>query len=167
MDSSNKRGFTLVELLVTIAVAAVLISVVVPSFTGLIESSKERATRDALVASINAAKQQAQSKRINVYICPTTDGSSCSGTWGSDWLIYEDTDGSATLDASLGDLIISNNTSKTSHIASLVSQIAFSPTGHSTINTFQVCSNTDDSVVYEIELSRMGRISYAAAAGGC
>jgi len=137
----------------------------VPAFTGLIESSKERATRDLLVSSIAIAKQQALSKRVDVYICPTTNGSSCAANWGSDWLVYEDTDRNASLDAS--DTIIANIASKSELIKSTTTQVYFLSTGHAIANTFTVCSNTDSTIVYQIELSRMGRVSYSTASGGC
>jgi len=171
MDSFNtkglQQGFTLIEVLITIAIAAILLSIVVPSFTSLIESSKARTTREKLVSSIYAAKQQSQSERINVYLCSTSNGTSCLDTtsWGSDWLIYEDNDISG--DLSNNDTIITNGSSKTSLIISSTNQVKFTPTGHSSANTFQVCNNTDKSVVYEVELNRMGHVSYPDASGVC
>ncbi|WP_028867316.1 GspH/FimT family pseudopilin [Psychromonas arctica] len=163
------QGFTLVELIITIAIAAILLSIVVPSFANLIESSKTRATRDALVSSIYSGKEKAQSEGFFVYLCPTSDGSTCTSVtdWGSDWLVYEDKDASATLDLSNGDIIVTHLTSKTNSIKSNVAQIRFAPTGHATANTFQICSNLDNSVVYQIQLSVMGRVSFANATGNC
>lgn len=172
MNSFNikglQQGFTLIELLITIAIAAILISVVVPSFSSLIESNKERATRDSLVSSIYTAKQQSQSKRVNVFLCSTSDGISCSNStnWSNDWLVYEDNNGDASLNVN-DDTIIVNNSSKTKLIKSDNTEVQFSPTGHSTSNTFKICSNTDNSVVYEFSLNRMGRISYVDATGSC
>lgn len=160
-----EQGFSLIELMVTIAVAAILLSIIVPSFTGLIESSRERTTRDLLVSSIYTAKQQAQSKRINVYLCPTVDGNSCAAAWEGDWLVYEDIDGSDGLNG--GDIIINNVFSKTNNINSALLQIRFSPTGHTTAGTFAICSNDDNELVYLIQLSRMGRITYGASGGNC
>lgn len=160
-----QKAFTLVELVVTILVATVVISIAVPSFTNLIESSKARTTRDLLVSSIHLAKEKAQTKRVDVYLCATDDSETCSESWGGDWLVYEDSDGSASLTSD--DLIISNVSSKTLAIVSSSEQISFTPTGHSSSNTFQVCDNTDNSVSYQIELSRMGRISYSSAEGDC
>lgn len=163
----TKHGFTLIEILITIAIAAILLSIVVPSFTSLIESSKARTTRDSLISSIYAAKQQAQSERVNVYLCSSSDGASCDATtsWGTDWLVYEDNDSSGGLNND--DIIIINGSSKTSLIKSIENQIKFTPTGHSSANTFKVCSNTDNSVVYQIKLNRMGRVSHEDASGDC
>ncbi|WP_298943411.1 GspH/FimT family pseudopilin [uncultured Psychromonas sp.] len=171
MNSFNikglQQGFTLIELLITIAIAAILLTVVVPSFSSLIESSKARTTRDSLISSIYAAKQQAQSERINVYLCSSADAASCDATtsWGADWLVYEDNDSSGSLNS--GDVIIINGSSKTSLIKSTENQIKFTPTGHSSANIFKVCSNTDNSIVYEIKLNRMGRVSHEDASGDC
>ncbi|MDN2662754.1 GspH/FimT family pseudopilin [Psychromonas sp. 14N.309.X.WAT.B.A12] len=166
-SKEHQQGFTLIEMLITIAVAAILLSIVVPSFNSIIESSKERTTRDSLVSAIYSAKQQAQSERVNVYLCSSNDGESCADTtdWGSDWLIYQDDDSSGDLDED--DTIIANISSKTDAITSEIKEVKFTPTGHSLANTFKICSNTDNAVVYKMVLSRMGRITYEEASGDC
>ncbi|WP_413692305.1 GspH/FimT family pseudopilin [Pseudoalteromonas sp. KJ10-2] len=163
-----QHGFTLVEMLITIAVAAILLAIVVPSFNSLIESSKERTTRDSLVSAIHTASQLAQSERVNVYLCTTTNGESCEDTkdWGSDWLIYQDDDSSGDFDEDY-DTIVAKISAKTNLITSTTEEVKFMPTGHSLANTFKICSNTDNSVVYEMVLSRMGRITYEEASGDC
>jgi type IV fimbrial biogenesis protein FimT len=150
-------GFTLIELVITITIAAILIAIVVPSFNSIIESSKERATRDALISAIYTAREQAISKRVKVYLCPTSDGATCLETtsWGSQWLVYQE-----------GEVMI-HHTSKTDLIGSTVAKITFSATGHSTANTFNICSNTDQSSIYELSLNRMGRVSYTSGTGVC
>jgi prepilin-type N-terminal cleavage/methylation domain-containing protein len=150
-------GFTLIELVITITIAAILIAIVVPSFNSIIESSKERATRDALISAIYTAREQAISKRVKVYLCPTSDGATCSETtsWGSQWRVYQDGE------------TLAHHTSKTDLILSDEKVITFSATGHSTANTFKICSNTDQSNVYELSLNRMGRVNYISASGDC
>jgi len=150
-------GFTLIELVITITIAAILIAIVVPSFNTIIESSKDRASRDALISAIYTGREQAISKRVKVYLCPTSNGTSCLDTtdWGSQWLVYQD-----------GEIII-HHTSKTDLILSDEKIITFSATGHATSNTFKICSNTDQSSVYELTLNRMGRVSYTTASGDC
>ncbi|MGJ8581158.1 MAG: GspH/FimT family pseudopilin [Psychromonas sp.] len=166
-SKKHLRGFTLIEMLITIAIAAILLTIVVPSFNSIIESSKERATRDTLASAVYTAKQQSQSERVNVYLCATADGASCKNTtdWGSDWLIYQDDDSSG--DYNNSDTIIANFNTKTTLITSSSEEVKFMPTGHSTSNTFKICSNTDNSVVYEMVISRMGRITYEEASGDC
>jgi type IV fimbrial biogenesis protein FimT len=150
-------GFTLIELVITITIAAILIAIVVPSFNSIIESSKERATRDALISAIYTAREQAISKRVKVYLCPTSDGATCLETtsWGSQWLVYQE-----------GEIMI-HHTSKTDLIYSNAEKITFTATGHSTSNIFKICSNTDQSLVYELTLNRMGRVNYISASGDC
>ncbi|MEG3755483.1 GspH/FimT family pseudopilin [Psychromonas arctica] len=166
-SKKHQQGFTLIEMLITIAVAAILLSIVVPSFNSIIESSKERTTRDSLASAIYTAKQQAQSERLNVYLCTTTDGVSCEDTtdWSGEWLIYQDDNSSGDLDS--GDTIVANISSKTNLITSSIEEVKFTPTGHSLANTFKICSNTDNKVVYQMVLSRMGRITYEEASGDC
>lgn len=162
MDSLHKKkwrsGFTLIELLITIAIAAILLTIVVPSFNSIIESSKDRATRDALISAIYTAREEAISKRVNTYLCSTSDGISCneSTDWGNDWIVYQ-----------VANTVIALHSSKIDLIKSTEKLITFSPTGHSTITTFKICSNTDQSIVYELSLNRMGRVSYVTGSGDC
>lgn len=160
-----KQGFTFVELFVFFAVATILIGITVPSSTWFIEWNKERETRDLLVDSIYTAKRQAQRNAVHVYLCATNDGLRCADHWESGWIVYEDTDGSATL--STDDLITDNISTQSHLIKSGAAQVHFSPTGHSSANTFYICSNTDHTIAYQIILSRLGRISYGSASGGC
>ena len=160
-----KQGFTFVELFVFFAVIAIVIGITLSSSTWFSEWNKERETRDLLVNSIYTAKLQAQNSGVHVYLCATNDGVRCAEHWESDWIVYEDTDGSATLSP---DDIITDNISTQSHlIKSGAAQVHFSPTGHSSANTFYICSNKNHTIAYQIILSRLGRISYVSASGGC
>lgn len=51
---NNKKGFTLAELLVVLAILAVLVAVAIPLFTGAI-STAEKTAKDANVRAIRAA----------------------------------------------------------------------------------------------------------------
>lgn len=80
----NARGFTLIELMVTIVVAAVLITVAVPGFRHLILSNRLTTTSNAFVNSLNQARMQAIRSNRPTAFCsnsPKTDdlGNKCSG----------------------------------------------------------------------------------------
>ncbi|SED42039.1 type IV fimbrial biogenesis protein FimT [Pseudomonas anguilliseptica] len=91
------RGFTLVELMITIAVAGVLLAIAVPSFTDLIRNNRSQAAANELVSAFNAARAEAVKRGRRVSLCPSVNGTSCSGTaWQSGWIVFVDTAASDT-----------------------------------------------------------------------
>ena len=82
-------GFTLVELLVTISVAAILLSVAVPSYTSLIGSSHSSDAVKKLAASFSHARSEAVTRGENITVCASTDFAVCSGDtqWETGWIV--------------------------------------------------------------------------------
>lgn len=88
----RNKGFTLVELMVTIAVAAILLAVALPSFQSISRNNAVRATTNDLISTINLARQQSMSMRTQVEVSPA------SGGWDNGWQL-EFADSSAGDDA--------------------------------------------------------------------
>jgi len=80
------KGFTLVELMVTIAVAAVLLGIAVPSFQTVSRNNAVRTTTNDLISTINTARQQSMGTRSQVEV------SAVSGGWSKGWLLDYDDD---------------------------------------------------------------------------
>jgi type IV fimbrial biogenesis protein FimT len=71
-----QAGFTLVELMVTIFVAAILIAIAVPSFKSVTTSSRLTTTANSLVSALHAARMEAIKRNADVQFCGAVDGSS-------------------------------------------------------------------------------------------
>lgn len=98
---SSVRGFTLVELLVTIAVAAILISLAVPSFRVFIQNSRIATQTNDLVTDISFARSEAIKSGATVTLCTSAAGLACDGggNWSAGRLVWVDTNGNNALDA--------------------------------------------------------------------
>jgi type IV fimbrial biogenesis protein FimT len=72
-------GFTLVELIVAMAVALILISIAFPSFRTLTQNSRMAAQVNDMVADLSFARSEAIKRRTTVSICTSSDGATCSG----------------------------------------------------------------------------------------
>lgn len=78
-------GFTLIELMVTIAVLTIVITVAVPSFTSLVTSSRLNAQANQLLAAIEYAKTEAVKNNATVIFCHSADGNSCTVPPAASW----------------------------------------------------------------------------------
>lgn len=84
------RGFTLIELMVTIAVLAIVISIAAPSFSNILRENRTLAMTNELQGAIQLARSEAVKRRSNVVICRrNTAGTACdnSADWAAGWLI--------------------------------------------------------------------------------
>ena len=89
-----QRGFTLYELLVTMMVAAILLSLGAPSFSNLLTKSQQTAEINALFHAFHRARKESIRRRQVVSLCPSMDGENCHpGTdWSSGWVMFNNVD---------------------------------------------------------------------------
>ena len=87
-------GYSLLELLMTIAVAALILTLGVPSFGALKARSAQRAELDALFHAVHLARKASIMRKQVVSLCPTRDGQSCSPgrDWSGGFLVFENGD---------------------------------------------------------------------------
>lgn len=95
------RGFTLIELMVTIAVAAVLMMVAVPNFITFQRNAELTSTTNTLIAALNAARSEAMKRGAFAMVVPK-DGAS----WNSGWIVFVDKDLSQDFDASKDEVVL-------------------------------------------------------------
>lgn len=72
-------GFTLIELVVTVTIAMVLVSIAVPSFRTLTQNNRMTTQINDLIADLSYARSEAIKRRTNVSICTSSDGVTCTG----------------------------------------------------------------------------------------
>jgi type IV fimbrial biogenesis protein FimT len=92
---SGSRGFTLIELMVTLTVAAILFAVAAPSFTPFVQNNRSAALINELHASLSHARSEAIKRNSSVTICKSTNGTGCGGHtdhWHHGWIAFVDND---------------------------------------------------------------------------
>ena len=79
----RKRGFTLLELIITTVLIAVLTAIAIPSYSASIARQRQRVEIDALFHALHLARKESIMRRKVVSLCPSLDGNSC--TPSRDW----------------------------------------------------------------------------------
>ena len=94
------RGFTLVELMIVLAVAAILLGTAVPAFTGLIRSSALASATNDLFAAFLVARSEAVKRNARVAVCKSANGAACaqSGGWEQGWIVFHDANNNGARD---------------------------------------------------------------------
>ncbi len=96
------RGITLIELLVGLAVVAILLTVGVPSFTGLLSQWRQQAAIDTFVADIHLARSSARRTSRPVFMCAldAADANRCTASpqWTAGWIVFADANGNNAFD---------------------------------------------------------------------
>lgn len=84
---NQDQGFTLVELMITLALLAIVANIAVPAFDGLIVRNRQQALMEQVEKTLNNARADAVLKRRTVEICGSNNGENCSANWSDGWLV--------------------------------------------------------------------------------
>lgn len=88
MTLKSQKGFTLIELMVTIAVLAIIVGWAIPSMYSLINQNRLTATSNQMLGVINQARSEALRRADRVWVSPLD-----STSWSSGIAIWRDADG--------------------------------------------------------------------------
>lgn len=90
----NQRGFTLLELLVTLVIVAILLAVAAPSFQSVIRNNAMVAARDDILKALQFARAHAVTANTQVSVCAADDNlddgcSADSRNFANGWIVFE------------------------------------------------------------------------------
>lgn len=121
----RERGLTLVELLVTISIVAIMAAMAIPAFSTMLTNNRAQAQANLLFRSLNYARSEAVRLAAAVAVAPL------SGTsWAQGWRVWVDTDKDGVFDA--GELELQHQDPLTGGptITTSATSIGFLPTGY-------------------------------------
>jgi len=161
----HDTGFTLIELMVTIAIAGILIGIAIPSFTSIITSNRLTTSANELVTALNFARSEAVKRGQQVVVRKT------GAEWENGWQVFVDIDRSTlakenVLDAGTDIVLRVYSPLKESYTLrgnnNFTNFIRYTPMGvSSNPGSFVICSGSSLSGAKLIIINGMGRVRIA------
>jgi len=97
MDTANQRGFTIYELLITMLIIGIVLSIALPNFSGFTKNSRMTSVANDLHSSFQLARSEAARSKSNITICassnPMDAAAACGGSFDDGWIIFVDLNG--------------------------------------------------------------------------
>lgn len=101
----QELGFTLMEVLVTVAVLSIVVSLALPSFRVTLQNNRRAAALNDFVVTLSHARGLAVARRVPVTVCrsnayaATTPTCAAGSGWEDGWLTFLDVNGDGTFDS--------------------------------------------------------------------
>jgi type IV fimbrial biogenesis protein FimT len=160
----HSKGLTLIELLIALAIAAILATIALPSFNDLLRRKEINGEANALFSMLYLARSEAIKRSSVVTICKSSDSESCGGTWSDGWLMFADQNKDGTLDT--GETLITHGRIREKIAVGWVAfgsnnYIRFTPRGMTLAQngTFTICpKNADQQIARAVVISKTARV---------
>ncbi len=103
------RGFTLIEIMIVLAVLATLLTVGIPLMQGQLARSRLHAESGRFLGAIHLARSEAVKRNLPVSICPSrmakTGERECSGIFAEGWIVFANADRDGVVDADTDEVL--------------------------------------------------------------
>ena len=163
-------GFTLIELMAVIVLAAILATLAAPAMSGMINSMRLTAAVNTLFSSLLLARSEAIKRNARAVLCKSASGNACitTGGWEQGWIVFHDANNNGRRDA--GEVIVSVEPAMRSPVrlngnSPFASYVSFTPTGQTAYasgafqaGTLTVCVESSETLeARQIVISSSGR----------
>ncbi|UTH76169.1 GspH/FimT family pseudopilin [Chromobacterium sp. IIBBL 290-4] len=171
---SEGRGFSIIEMMVTIVVLMVLLAMALPAWQTFVRNERLNTARDNLANALSQARGSAVSDNDVVTVCPynASASGSCGSNWGQGWAIFEQQGASSVL---LKAWPVSNaaaptvGTLATGTASGAIASVSFNPrppyVAVAQTGDFRFCDSRGASYALSFNLQTTGYVQYASSIG--
>ena len=171
----RRCGFSLLELLIAVALASVLLAAGAPSFMSMLQDDRIRSRIDSLLTDVDFARLKAVERDQDVVLCRSSDGRHCQRSaraqadWSAGWIVYVNTDGNKKRDA--GEPLLEARAALTGGMTLSFNQwwrVVYHGDGSARSGTFVLCDSRGPRHARALILYYTGRprVSARSADGG-
>lgn len=157
----KERGFTIIELMVTLVIAGILMGLAVPAFNTTIRSNRMATQANLLIGSLNIARSEAVKAGRTATVCVSSDQASCTGEtdWALGWLVWVDDNGDNLLTAN-EERRFNPNLPANMTFASAVSQVQYSAQGAANAAALMtLCDDRVGETGRQLNIANTGRVN--------
>ena len=145
----NSKGFTLVELMVVLAILAILAGIAAPNFASMIKDGRLSAANADFMVALQLAKSESVARISPVSICRANGNfTACAagGNWAQGWILFTDANGDGAVNGD--DLVLQVHealaTLSYRGTGDAKSDITFNPSGSTSISSTEKVIACDD-----------------------
>lgn len=163
------RAFTLLELLVVLAVAAIVVGIAVPAWGNFLAGVRVQTATAELVSSLHTARSEAIKRQLRVTLCKSVDGKTCevNGGWQQGWIMFAETTNYGVIDH--GEPVLRVSTGEHDRLqihgnSEFARLISYTPLGVTRLvsgawgmGSLKICGGTGKGVDRKIYISQVGR----------
>jgi type IV fimbrial biogenesis protein FimT len=145
----RERGFTLMELMIVIVLAALMATLGVPAYRVQVLNSQMTSNANDLLATFHSARSEAVGRQNFITACPrNAAGDDCSGSaWEAGWILFEDSNGDGAVDT--GETVLYDRAGLTTPgtirgTSQIATGVTFRPNGTTDLSATQTLIVCDD-----------------------
>jgi type IV fimbrial biogenesis protein FimT len=175
MNIPRNQGLGLIELMVTLAIIALLAVIGEPPLANMLRDNRLTAQANALNAALVRARGEAVARRGSVSICSSTDSSLCRSSsasqWEGGWIVFVDTDNNGS--RASGELLLA--AAGTLPTGSTLRSSGFTNAGFvrfdargvpDSAGTFTICDTRGPASARSVAINAIGRVVRPVNASG-
>jgi len=159
------KGFTLIELIVTISVVAILLTIAIPNFQTFVLNNRLTGQANDMMTALNYARSEAIKRGLPVSM------SSNSGTadWSAGWIVFADPNNDGIFNAGDTKLRAVPALGGSNTLNAGLAAVTFDSGGfaRTSATTFRLCDSRPAAFARSIELLGSGRAKVATGAPTC
>lgn len=166
------RGFSLIELMIALAIAGVMLTLAAPGMSRLIASSRISTQASDMVANLALSRSEAIKRGMHATLCPSDSSTACTATdWSAGYIAFVDLDGDGSFDTG-SDIILRVNgrlqgdNTLASGDYSAATPLQFMPSGQAgKAGSFTLCQSGQSGRVIAVTLA--GGVSTVFMSSSC
>lgn len=168
LNRARERGMTLLEMLIALAVVAIVLTVVSPNVQKIIAKNRTTSEINELSGIIQFARYTAIDQSSTAIVCPSANFATCSTDWNQAKIVFIDNNGNNTRDSSEPLLMSSTAISSGNNMQGPNAVVAFLDSGAASASaSIKICPRSgDQSLARSININAQGRVRISIDSDG-